>query len=78
MIHLVRWFQFVGLGIRPNGNDGFDIITDGPVDSGEFTLLPVGDYKVGLWIGPESGYTMSAEGDADFSKLLKTQPLVSQ
>ncbi|MCS5572672.1 MAG: carboxypeptidase-like regulatory domain-containing protein, partial [Pseudomonadales bacterium] len=49
-------------------NDGFDIITDGPVDSGEFTLkLPSGDYKVGLWIGPESGYSMSAEGDADLS-----------
>ena len=51
-------------------NDGFDIITDGPVDSGEFTLkLPVGDYKVGLWIGPESGYTMAAERDADFSQV---------
>ena len=49
-------------------NNGFDIISDGPIDGGEFTLkLPSGDYKVGLWIGPESGYTMSAEADADVS-----------
>ena len=52
-----------------DGNDTtFDVIPDAPVDSGEFTLkLPSGDYKVGIWIGPESGYSMSAEGDADLS-----------
>ncbi|MCS5575164.1 MAG: carboxypeptidase-like regulatory domain-containing protein, partial [Pseudomonadales bacterium] len=49
-------------------NDGFDVVTDAPVDGGEFTLkLASGDYKVGLWIGPESGYSMSAEADADLS-----------
>ena len=52
-----------------NGEDTtFDIITDTYVENGEFTLrLPNGDYKVGLWIGPESGYSMSAEVDADLS-----------
>ena len=44
-----------------NPND-FEVITDAPVDSGEFTLkLPDGVYRVGLWISPESDYTMSAD-----------------
>ena len=60
-------------------NDGFDIITDGPVDSGEFTLkLPVGDYKVGLWIGPESGYTMAAEEMQIFHRLQRIRQVMLQ
>ena len=52
----------------PLDNDDFDIITDAPVDAGEFSLkLPNGDYKLGLWIGPESGYSMISEADADLS-----------
>ena len=49
-------------------NDGFDVITDAPVNSGKFSLkLPDGDYKVGIWIDHESGYIMQAEADADFT-----------
>ena len=52
---------------RTDNND-FDVITDAPVDQGEFTLkLPAGNYKVGLWIGPETGYSMKSEVDVDLS-----------
>ncbi|HIA03262.1 MAG TPA: cadherin repeat domain-containing protein, partial [Myxococcales bacterium] len=48
-----------------DGNDTtFEVITDAPVDNGEFTFkLPNGNYRVGLWIGPESGYSMTEETD---------------
>ena len=56
-------------------DDTFDVISDGPVDSGEFTLkLPDGDYKIGLWIGPESGYTMAADPNGSTSEV---EPSVS-
>ena len=45
-----------------NNPDTFDVITDAPVDGGEFTLkLPDGTYRVGLWISPESDYSMSVD-----------------
>ncbi|MCS5658820.1 MAG: hypothetical protein NZ842_00280, partial [Dehalococcoidia bacterium] len=56
-------------------DDTFDVISDGPVDSGEFTLkLPDGYYKIGLWIGPESGYTMAADPNGSTSEV---EPSVS-
>ena len=48
-------------------DDGFDVVADGPLSNGEYTLrLPDSSdgYKIGLWIGPESGYSMSAEINA--------------
>ncbi|MCS5582613.1 MAG: cadherin domain-containing protein, partial [Pseudomonadales bacterium] len=51
-----------------NNDTTFDVITDAPVDSGEFTLkLPKGKFKVGLWISPDSGYSMSDEASVDLS-----------
>ena len=54
-----------------NNLDDFEVITDAPVESGEFTLkLPDGEYRVGLWISPESDYTMLVDpntGDVEAS-----------
>ena len=55
----------------------FDIITDGPVDSGEFTLkLPVGDYKVVYGLVPRVVTRCRQKVMLISHKLLKTQPLV--
>ena len=48
-------------------DSGFNVVADGPISNGEYTLrLPdstdgTNGYKIGIWIGPESGYSMSAE-----------------
>ena len=51
------------------------MVADGPISNGEYTLrLPdstVG-YKIGVWIGPESGYSMSAEINAVDSSTFDT------
>ncbi|SVD74763.1 uncharacterized protein METZ01_LOCUS427617, partial [marine metagenome] len=48
-------------------DSGFNVVADGPLSNGEYTLrLPdsTDGYKIGVWIGPESGYSMSAEINA--------------
>ncbi|HIF81916.1 MAG TPA: DUF5011 domain-containing protein, partial [Gammaproteobacteria bacterium] len=48
-------------------DSGFNVVADGPLSNGEYTLrLPDSSdgYKIGIWIGPESGYSMSAEINA--------------
>ena len=54
---------------------GFNVVADGPLSNGEYTLrLPDSSdgYKIGVWIGPESGYSMSAEINAVDSDTLVT------
>ena len=53
----------------------FNVVADGPISNGEYTLrLPdsTDGYKIGVWIGPESGYSMSAEINAVDSDTLVT------
>ena len=53
----------------------FNVVADGPLSNGEYTLrLPdsTDGYKIGIWIGPESGYSMSAEINAVDSDTLVT------
>ena len=56
-------------------DSGFNVVSDGPISNGEYTLrLPdsTDGYKIGIWIGPESGYSMSAEINAVDSDTLVT------
>ena len=52
----------------------FEVVTDVPVVNGKFTLkLPPGEFRIGLWIGPESDYSMSTDastGEAEVALLL--------
>ncbi|MDB4341702.1 PKD domain-containing protein, partial [bacterium] len=52
----------------------FEVITDAPVDNGQFTLnLPSGEFRIGLWISPDSDYTMSGDattGEAEIAVTL--------
>ena len=53
----------------------FNVVSDGPISNGEYTLrLPdsTDGYKIGVWIGPESGYSMSAEINAVDSDTYET------
>ena len=53
-----------------NNPDTFDVITDGPVDGGEFTLkLPAGTYRIGLWISPDSDYSMSVDPSTNLAEV---------
>ena len=53
-----------------NNPDTFEVITDAPVDGGEFTLkLPAGTYRIGLWISPDSDYSMAVDSSTNLAEV---------
>ncbi|MFQ5419969.1 MAG: carboxypeptidase regulatory-like domain-containing protein, partial [Anaerolineae bacterium] len=54
----VDGWGYIRLGNSP------EPIVDGPIENGQFTFnVPPGTYKVGVWLPPNSGYTVAGEAD---------------